>query len=98
MEEKTSCLNKTHPLHPSLTGPLSASSSICTTASTRKTPTLPIPRLCVGCCTITLNSGAIESLARIRKHARTTPALQVNIATDGGQQLNLLGRDPSDDD
>ena len=42
--------------------------------------------------------GAIESLARIRKYARTTPALQVNIAADGGQQLNLLGGDPPDDD
>jgi hypothetical protein len=42
--------------------------------------------------------GAIESLARISKYARTTPALQVNIAADGGQQLNLLGGDPPDDD
>lgn len=33
---------------------------------------------------------ACESLARIRKLARTTPALQVNIATQGGQQVNLL--------
>ena len=42
--------------------------------------------------------GAIESLARIRKYARTSPALQVNIAADGGQQLNLLGGAPPDDD
>ena len=33
-----------------------------------------------------------------RKYARTTPALQVNIAADGGQQLNLLGGAPPDDD
>jgi hypothetical protein len=40
---------------------------------------------------------ACEALARIRKLARTTPALQVNIATGGGQQINLLGSaDPSD--
>jgi hypothetical protein len=36
---------------------------------------------------------ACESLARIRKLARTTPALQVNIATHGGQQVNLLDAD-----
>ena len=30
-----------------------------------------------------------------RKYARTTPALQVNIATDGGQQVNLLGDAPT---
>lgn len=33
---------------------------------------------------------ACEALARIRKLARTTPALQVNIAAHGGQQVNLL--------
>ncbi len=32
-------------------------------------------------------------LTRIRKLARTTPALQVNIATHGGQQVNLLDAD-----
>jgi hypothetical protein len=37
---------------------------------------------------------ACESLARIRKLSRTTPALQVNIATHGGQQINLLGDPP----
>jgi hypothetical protein len=41
---------------------------------------------------------ACESLARIRKLARTTPALQVNIATHGGQQLNLLAGEPAVDD
>jgi len=33
---------------------------------------------------------AIETLARVRKLARNTPALQVNIATDGGQQVNAI--------
>jgi hypothetical protein len=33
---------------------------------------------------------ACETLARIRKLARTTPALQLNIATHGGQQVNLF--------
>ena len=32
---------------------------------------------------------AYETLARIRKLARSTPALQVNIAADGGQQINV---------
>lgn len=32
---------------------------------------------------------ACETLARVRKLSRNTPALQVNIATDGGQQVNL---------
>jgi len=41
---------------------------------------------------------ACESLARIRKLARTTPAFQVNIATHGGQQLNLLSGEPAVDD
>jgi hypothetical protein len=30
-----------------------------------------------------------ETLARVRKLSRITPALQVNIATEGGQQVNL---------
>jgi hypothetical protein len=34
---------------------------------------------------------ACQALARIRKLARTTPALQVNIAAHGGQQVNLQG-------
>jgi hypothetical protein len=33
---------------------------------------------------------ACESLARVRKLARTTPALQLNIAAHGGQQVNLV--------
>ena len=41
---------------------------------------------------------AIESLARVRKLARTTPALQVNIAAHGGQQVNLLGGETANDD
>ena len=32
---------------------------------------------------------AIETLARVRKLSRTTPALQINIATEGGQQFNV---------
>lgn len=32
---------------------------------------------------------ACETLARIRKLSRNTPALQFNIATSGGQQVNL---------
>lgn len=32
---------------------------------------------------------ACETLARVRKLSRNTAALQVNIATDGGQQVNL---------
>ena len=34
---------------------------------------------------------ACETLARVRKITRQTPALQVNIATRGGQQVNILG-------
>ena len=41
---------------------------------------------------------ACESRARVRKLARTTPTLQVNIAAPGGQQLNLLGGQPDSDD
>ena len=33
---------------------------------------------------------ACESLARVRKLGRTTPALQLNIATHGGQQVNVV--------
>lgn len=32
---------------------------------------------------------ACETLARIKKLSRNTPALQFNIATDGGQQVNV---------
>jgi hypothetical protein len=32
---------------------------------------------------------AIETLARVRRLARNTPALQINIAREGGQQLNV---------
>ena len=32
---------------------------------------------------------ACETLARVRKLSRNTPALQFNIATSGGQQVNV---------
>jgi hypothetical protein len=32
---------------------------------------------------------ACETLARVRRWSRNTPALQVNIASDGGQQVNV---------
>ena len=32
---------------------------------------------------------ACETLTRVRRWSRNTPALQVNIAADGGQQINL---------
>ncbi len=32
---------------------------------------------------------ACETLTRVRKLSRTSPALQVNIAAEGGQQINL---------
>jgi hypothetical protein len=32
---------------------------------------------------------ACETLTRVRKLSRNSPALQVNIAADGGQQVNL---------
>ena len=32
---------------------------------------------------------AVEALARIRRLSRTGPLLQVNIAQDGGQQVNV---------
>ena len=31
----------------------------------------------------------VATLARVRKLSRNTPALQFNIATSGGQQVNL---------
>ena len=34
---------------------------------------------------------AIEALARVRRLARNTPALQINIAQDGGRQVNIQG-------
>ena len=34
---------------------------------------------------------AIETLARVRRLARNTPALQINIANEGGQQVNVQG-------
>ena len=34
-------------------------------------------------------TGACETLARVRKLSRNTPALQFNIATSGGQQVNV---------
>ena len=33
-----------------------------------------------------------ETLARVRKLSRNTPALQFNIATEGGQQVNVSGQ------
>ena len=32
---------------------------------------------------------AIETLARVRRLARNTPALQINIANEGGKQVNV---------
>jgi hypothetical protein len=34
---------------------------------------------------------AIEALARVRRLARNTPALQINIASEGGKQVNVQG-------
>lgn len=34
---------------------------------------------------------AIEALARVRRLARNTPALQINIAQAGGKQVNIQG-------
>jgi hypothetical protein len=34
---------------------------------------------------------ACETLARVRKIIRRTPAMQINIATQGGQQVNIAG-------
>jgi hypothetical protein len=34
---------------------------------------------------------AIETLARVRRLSRNTPALQINIANDGGKQVNVQG-------
>lgn len=34
---------------------------------------------------------AVETLARVRKLTRNTPMLQVNIATESGQQVNIAG-------
>jgi hypothetical protein len=34
---------------------------------------------------------AIETLARVRRLARNTPAMQINIAHDGGKQVNVQG-------
>jgi len=38
---------------------------------------------------------AIETLARVRRLARNTPALQINIAGDGGKQVNVQGETQS---
>jgi hypothetical protein len=40
---------------------------------------------------------ACVSLARIRKLARTTPALQLNVAAYGGQQVNVVTDQPESD-
>lgn len=34
---------------------------------------------------------AVETLAKVRRMARNTPALQINIAQDGGKQINVQG-------
>jgi hypothetical protein len=34
---------------------------------------------------------AIESLAKVRRMMRNTPSLQINIAQDGGKQINVQG-------
>jgi hypothetical protein len=34
---------------------------------------------------------AVETLAKVRRLARNTPALQINIAQDGGKQINVQG-------
>lgn len=34
---------------------------------------------------------AIEALARVRRLSRNTPTLQINIARDGGKQVNMQG-------
>lgn len=34
-------------------------------------------------------TSACETLARVRKLSRNTPALQINIAAEGGQQVNI---------
>jgi hypothetical protein len=39
---------------------------------------------------------ACDTLARLRKLASASSALQVNIAAQGGQQINLLGGDSAD--
>ena len=38
---------------------------------------------------------AIETLARVRRLARNTPALQINIAREGGKQVNVQGDAPA---
>ena len=34
---------------------------------------------------------AVETLAKVRRMARNTPSLQINIAQDGGKQINVQG-------
>jgi len=34
---------------------------------------------------------AIETLGRVRRLSRNTPALQINIAREGGKQVNVQG-------
>lgn len=34
---------------------------------------------------------AVEALARVRRLSRNTPALQINIAQEGGKQVNVQG-------
>lgn len=40
---------------------------------------------------------AIETLARVRRLARNAPALQINIAQEGGQQVNVQNETSSGD-
>jgi hypothetical protein len=34
---------------------------------------------------------AVEMLAKVRRLARNTPSLQINIAQEGGKQINVQG-------
>jgi len=34
---------------------------------------------------------AVETLAKVRRMAKNTPSLQINIAQDGGKQINVQG-------
>jgi hypothetical protein len=36
---------------------------------------------------------SVESLARVQRLARYSPALQINLATSGGQQVNAITTD-----
>jgi len=34
---------------------------------------------------------AVETLAKVRRMTQNTPSLQINIAQDGGKQINVQG-------